>query len=132
MPLFMILIKQRASRQLYPAGHIYDEEVIMNKALIPLAALLSLAALPNAHAASGEELFKSKPCGACHSVQAKLVGPSLKDVAAKNAGVDGAAEVLAGHIKNGSSGVWGAMPMPPNPVTEEEAKTLAEWVLTLK
>lgn len=104
----------------------------MKKALIPLAALLAMASLPNAYAASGEELFKSKPCGACHSVQAKLVGPALKDVAAKNAGVDGAVEVLAGHIKNGSTGVWGAMPMPPNPVSEEEAKTLAEWVLTLK
>jgi cytochrome c len=128
----MIPSEQCASRQLHPAGQTCDEEVTMKKALIPLAALLSLAALSNAHAASGEELFKSKPCGACHSVQAKLVGPALKDVAAKNAGVDGAADVLAGHIKNGSTGVWGAMPMPPNPVTEEEAKTLAEWVLTLK
>lgn len=104
----------------------------MNKALIPLAALLAMASLPNAHAASGEELFKSKPCGACHNVQIKLVGPALKDVAAKNAGIDGASQVIAGHIKNGSSGVWGSMPMPPNPVTDEEAKLLAEWVLSLK
>ena len=104
----------------------------MKKALIPLVALVAMASLPAAHAASGEELFKSKPCGACHSVQAKLVGPALKDVAAKNAGVEGAVETLAGHIKNGSTGVWGAMPMPPNPVSDEEAKILAEWVLTLK
>ena len=38
----------------------------------------------------------------------------------------------AGHIKNGSQGVWGPIPMPPNPVTEEEAKILAEWVLSQK
>ncbi|MBD9413366.1 c-type cytochrome [Pseudomonas sp. PDM16] len=104
----------------------------MKKALIPLVAVIAMASLSSVHAASGEELFKSKPCGACHSVQAKLVGPALKDVAAKNAGVEGAAAVLAGHIKNGSTGVWGAMPMPANPVTDEEAKILAEWVLTLK
>ncbi|NLU13917.1 MAG: cytochrome C biogenesis protein CcsA, partial [Gammaproteobacteria bacterium] len=42
------------------------------------------------------------------------------------------AETLALHIKNGSSGVWGPIPMPPNPVTEEEAKILADWVLSLK
>jgi len=52
--------------------------------------------------------------------------------AANYAGRDGAADLLAGHIKNGSQGVWGPIPMPPNAVTEEEAKTLAEWVLSLK
>jgi cytochrome c551/c552 len=56
----------------------------------------------------------------------------LKDVAAKNAGVAGAADTLANHIKNGTQGNWGAMPMPANPVTDEEAKTLANWVLSLK
>ncbi|MNJ75001.1 Cytochrome c-551 precursor [compost metagenome] len=83
-------------------------------------------------AADGEALFKSKPCAACHNVAMKMVGPALKDVAAKNAGVEGAAATLAAHIKNGSSGLWGPIPMPPNAVTEEEAKTLAEWILTLK
>jgi cytochrome c len=56
----------------------------------------------------------------------------LKEVAAKYAGTEGAVELLAGHIKNGTQGNWGPMPMPQNPVTEEEAKILAEWVLSLK
>lgn len=80
---------------------------------------------------SGEELFKSMPCAACHSVETKMVGPSFKDVAEKNAGVDGAAAVLAKHIKEGSQGVWGPIPMPPNAVTDEQATILAEWILSL-
>ena len=52
--------------------------------------------------------------------------------AAKYAGTEGAAELLAGRIKNGTVGAWGQMPMPANPVTDEEAKILAEWVLSLK
>ncbi|EXF45416.1 cytochrome c-551 [Pseudomonas sp. BAY1663] len=104
----------------------------MKKVLLPLLALGGALALQPAFAQDGEALFKSKPCAACHSIDAKLVGPAFKEVAAKYAGQDGAADLLAGHIKNGSQGVWGPIPMPPNPVTEEEAKILAEWVLSQK
>src|SRR3989338_2393894 len=104
----------------------------MRKLLIPLFACAGALMLQPALATDGETLFKSKPCAACHNLDVKLVGPALKDVAAKNAGVAGAADVLASHIKNGSVGVWGPMPMPANPVTDEEAKIPAEWGLGLK
>ncbi|VVO39388.1 c-type cytochrome [Pseudomonas fluorescens] len=100
--------------------------------LIPMLALTGALMLQPALAADGPTLFKSKPCAACHSIDTKVVGPALKDVAAKNAGVPGAQETLAKHIKEGTSGNWGPMPMPANPVTDDEAKILAAWVLTLK
>ncbi|TLX56919.1 cytochrome C biogenesis protein CcsA [Stutzerimonas nosocomialis] len=104
----------------------------MKRILVSLLALGGALSLQPAIAADGEALFKGKPCVACHKVDAKLVGPALQDVAEKNAGVAGAADTLAAHIKNGSQGIWGPIPMPPNQVTEEEAKVLAEWILTLK
>lgn len=104
----------------------------MKKVLLPMLALGAAMSLQPALAADGEALFKSKPCAACHNVDMKMVGPALKDVAAKYAGTAGAADTLAQHIKNGSQGVWGPIPMPPNAVSEAEAKTLAEWVLSLK
>ncbi|WP_313088876.1 c-type cytochrome [Pseudomonas sp.] len=104
----------------------------MKKVLIPLLALGGALMIQPAMAQDGEALFKSKPCAACHSVDTKVVGPAFKDVAAKYAGQEGAADLLAGRIKNGTVGTWGQIPMPPNPVTEEEAKTLAEWVLSKK
>lgn len=107
----------------------------MKKIMIPLLALgaaLSMHSALAADTAAAEALFKSKPCAACHNLDMKMVGPALKDVAAKYAGTEGAVELLAGRIKNGNQGVWGPMPMPANPVTEEEAKILAEWVLSLK
>lgn len=79
------------------------------------------------------DLAKSSGCLNCHQVETKLVGPALKDIAAKYAGQDGAAEYLAGKIKNGSSGVWGTIPMPPNAsVSDENAKVLADFILSLK
>jgi len=104
----------------------------MKKLLIPLFAMGAAFAVQPALASDGETLFKSKPCVACHTVDNKMVGPALKEVAAKNADVEGAVETLALHIKQGSAGLWGPIPMPPNAVTEEEATILAEWVLSLK
>lgn len=77
-------------------------------------------------------MAKAKNCMACHAIDKKLVGPAYKDVAAKYAGQDVVAH-LAEKVQKGGSGVWGPVPMPPNPqVSAEEAKTLVEWVLSLK
>ncbi len=77
-------------------------------------------------------LAKDSGCMNCHNVDAKLVGPALTEIAVKYAGEEGAAEMLAGKIKNGSSGVWGQIPMPPNPaLSDADALTLAEWILAL-
>lgn len=101
----------------------------MKKILLPFIALVAVASIQTASA--DEALFKSKPCVACHTIDTKVVGPSLKEVSAKYADEEGYAATLASHIKNGSSGTWGPIPMPPNPVTDEEATQLAEWILTL-
>ena len=82
--------------------------------------------------ADAEALAKAKGCYACHEVNAKKVGPAFKDVTKKYAGQSNAVDELAKKIKNGGSGVWGSVPMPPQNVTDEEAKKLAEWVLSLK
>lgn len=79
------------------------------------------------------DLAKNSGCLNCHNVDTKLVGPSLKDIGAKYAGQDGAAEMLAEKILKGSNGVWGPIPMPPNAnVSPENAKVLADFILTLK
>lgn len=76
---------------------------------------------------------KGYTCMACHQVEVKVVGPAFKEVAAKYKGDAQAATALAGRIKAGGAGVWGSMPMPPNPtVTDEDMKTIVDWVLALQ
>jgi len=100
--------------------------------MVIAAAALGLTAQANAaDAAKAQELAKSKNCFTCHMVDKKLVGPSFKDVAAKYKGDSGAVASLSKKVINGGSGTWGAIPMPPNPVSQDEAKTLVEWILTL-
>jgi cytochrome c len=92
-------------------------------------ALASGAAL----AADAQQLLKEKACLSCHTPDKKLVGPAYKDVAAKYKSRKDAEAYLAKKIKEGSTGVWGPIPMPPNgTVANDEAKTLAKYILTIK
>lgn len=79
------------------------------------------------------DLFKKSNCMACHAVDQKRFGPSLKEVAAKYTGDSGAPVYLAKKIQAGGSGVWGQLPMPPQPqVSDADSKKLAEYVLSIK
>ncbi|UCD68278.1 MAG: c-type cytochrome [Betaproteobacteria bacterium] len=103
----------------------------MKKGIISLMAAAALGLAAQAHAADAQELAKSKNCLTCHMVDKKLVGPAFKDVAAKYKGDSGAVADLSKKVINGASGTWGPIPMPPNPVSQEEAKALVEWILAL-
>ena len=98
------------------------------KALFALIAAVAVSA----PALANQELAQKKNCLACHTVDKKVVGPAYKEVAAKHKGDKAALAKLAEKIQKGGVGVWGQVPMPPNPVTPDEAKTLATWVLSLK
>ena len=100
----------------------------MKRTLFALFATVLVAA----PALADQALAQKKNCMACHAVEKKVVGPAYKDVAKKYAGQDVVAK-LANKVKQGGSGVWGAIPMPANPqVSDAEAKQLATWVLSLK
>lgn len=74
-------------------------------------------------------LFNSKNCSACHAPNAKLVGPSIEQVAAKYKNPADLAMLSAKVIKGGS-GAWGAIPMPAQDVTDEQANALVAWMLS--
>lgn len=103
----------------------------MKKYAAAFAALgLVAAASP---ALADEALAKKHACTACHAVDKKLVGPAYKDVAAKYKGDAKAEAKLAEKVKKGGSGVWGQVPMPPNPnVPDADVAKLVKWVLAAK
>ena len=83
-------------------------------------------------AQASEDLAASSNCLACHKVDAQLVGPSYQDIAAKYKDQSDAGEVLFESIKSGSSGKWGAIPMPPNAaVSDADIQALADWILAM-
>lgn len=95
-------------------------------------AALSAAALPAqaVDAAAASALAKKGACIACHTANNKMVGPAYKDIAKKYAGDANAPAYLAKKIRSGGSGVWGAVPMPPQAsLSDAEISTLVDWVL---
>jgi cytochrome c551/c552 len=79
------------------------------------------------------ELLGKNACTACHAVDRKVVGPALKDVAAKYRSDKGAHAKLAARIRTGGSGAWGSMPMPPQPgLNEEDLRLIVKQILELK
>jgi cytochrome c len=93
-----------------------------------MAIVMLAAAAP---AAADEAMAKAKGCTACHDVKKKIVGPAYADVAKKYKGAADGQATMVGSILKGSQGKWGPIPMPPNKVTDDEAKKLAAWILTL-
>jgi len=89
------------------------------------------------NAASDEALATAKGCVACHQVtatSAPVLGPVYVNVAAKYRGDASAEDMLVDKVINdGGEGNWQTlMPaMPPNGLTQEEARTLVKWVLSL-
>jgi len=74
-------------------------------------------------------LLDKNACLACHGMWSKLVGPSLKDIAVRYKTQNDAVAVLSGKIKNGGQGVWGAIPMPAQALSLDEASQIAKWLM---
>ncbi|MDP1633583.1 MAG: c-type cytochrome [Gallionellaceae bacterium] len=100
----------------------------------PQLLILSSGLLLAGNAIADETLLRKNGCFACHTVEKKLVGPALKDIAAKYHGTAGAVDMLAKKVRAGGSGTWGTTPMAPAPasVSDADLKAAITYILTLK
>ena len=103
------------------------------KTAAAVIAVVGVLAAGVVNAQSGEDLLKKNGCTACHAIDKKLVGPPYIEVAAKYKGDAGAAAKLMEKVKKGGTGVWGQIPMPPNPqVSDADLKAMITYILALK
>lgn len=78
------------------------------------------------------DIARRSGCMACHAIERRIVGPSLRDVAARYHAQPGAEARLAAKVRQGGSGEWGSVPMPPHPaLAEADARSLVRWILGL-
>jgi S-disulfanyl-L-cysteine oxidoreductase SoxD len=69
-------------------------------------------------------------CLGCHGIKNKVIGPGFNEIAAKYKGDKAAAELLVQKVKEGTSGTWGDVAMPPQTtVSDDHAKKLVNWIL---
>jgi S-disulfanyl-L-cysteine oxidoreductase SoxD len=72
-----------------------------------------------------QALTQKNNCVACHAIDRRIVGPSWSEIAQRH---EGKADYLAGKIRSGGMGTWGAVPMPPQTLSDAEARTIAGWL----
>ena len=99
----------------------------MKSFLIAAAAVASMAFAGAAQA--NEALAKDKGCLGCHAVDAKKMGPALKEVSAKYKGKADAEATIAGMLKSGKAPSGKSHPVAK--ASDDEVKALAKWVLSL-
>lgn len=110
----------------------------MKKISFAAALVVALGMSANVSAAidakAATAIMAKAACNACHLPDKKLVGPAYKDVSAKYKPNAKAVDVLMQKVRTGGAGVWGPIPMPPNPkekISDEDLKSLIGWILTL-
>jgi cytochrome c len=102
----------------------------MHRSILFILAAAGILAAPSAQA--DEALLKKHNCIACHAIDKKVIGPTYKDVAKKYKGQKDAVANLAAKVKKGGQGVWGQVPMPPNPaVPDADNRKMVEYILKL-
>ncbi|MGB7300147.1 MAG: c-type cytochrome, partial [Burkholderiaceae bacterium] len=86
---------------------------------------------PNADA-QAKAMAQKFNCLACHGIDTKLVGPSFVEIARRYAKQNGAEALLVGRVRQGASGTWGPVPMPPNAaVNDADGKAMVSWILRM-
>jgi cytochrome c len=91
------------------------------KAIRFVVAMGCALAAGSVFAQSGADVVKSKGCLNCHAVDAKKVGPSFKDIAAKK----GDAAALVAKLKDGKG-------HPKVAASDAELKAAVGYVLSTK
>jgi len=75
-------------------------------------------------------IARKNACMGCHAVDRKLVGPSFQQIAGKYKGDAQAQTRLETKVRDGGSGVWGALPMPSHrSMSGADIKTVVGWIL---
>ncbi|HEV3424669.1 MAG TPA: c-type cytochrome [Paraburkholderia sp.] len=104
------------------------------RGVLAVSAVLALSGLVSTAQADdvprGQTIARANACMGCHAVDRKLVGPSFQQIAARYKGDAQAPVKLASKVKDGGSGVWGAIPMPAHPAMNDvDIRTVVGWVL---
>jgi len=78
----------------------------------------------------GKKLFEKYSCNSCHSINSRLVGPSLKEIAERYGSSDKAIKKVAKLIIKPNPANWpGFAYMPPFNIPIEEAEEIAKYIL---
>jgi cytochrome c len=112
----------------------YDEiprnEVFLEVTWLPGASAQEARALSERPDPPGLASMKRSSCFNCHAVNTRVLGPPFSEIAERYRADAATVDLLARRVRDGSSGVWGEMPMLPHPdLASDELSQMVRWVL---
>ena len=103
---------------------------VAKRITISAAFLMSLTVTPLL--AQPPDAVNKGACMTCHALDKKVVGPAFQAIAQKYKSDSEGKTKIEDSIRKGSSGKWGAVPMPPNSaLKDDDVKVLITWILSL-
>ena len=113
-------------------GEIMPSEVLLDVEYLPGTPGDGLEPVRSAARADepGLAILRKSACLNCHADKTSLVGPSFSAIADKYGDSEETIARLGRHIRNGSSGSWGSLPMPPHPnLSPQQTQDVARYIV---
>ncbi|MBK8052424.1 MAG: hypothetical protein IPK35_03880 [Saprospiraceae bacterium] len=112
-----------------------DKDIILKNVMVSKeinAPWNKLGHVESSNGSFGENLMAISDCQSCHKKDTTSIGPSYIAIAERYAEDKNAVAYLSEKIRLGGSGKWGEVAMAAHPtISEEDAKMITEWILSL-
>lgn len=80
--------------------------------------------------APGLAAIRTSNCFNCHGFDTKVIGPTFTDINKRYKPTPPNMALLAKRIREGSTGVWGNVPMPTHPeLTNAQIQNMVKWIM---
>jgi cytochrome c len=89
-----------------------------------------LGVLSVSPAMANPQIAKANKCFECHSIDKRIIGPTIREISDKYKDQAGAESRLADKVRKGSVGVWGTTPMQAYPdMPQKDIEAVVRWML---
>jgi cytochrome c len=111
-------------------GELEAHEVLLEVAFLPAGDRDEALPSSDGDEPVGLALMRKSTCFTCHADKTSLVGPSFAAIAGAYPHDANTADRLGRHVRDGSSGTWGTLPMPPHShFSPMEATSIVQYIL---
>lgn len=125
-------ISNTSSTRLFYSG---EDLTMKNSRLVTEVAPVEMPEKPliNTSGNVGKFWIEKSGCPTCHYEDEKMIGPSYQEIADRYPQGDSTIEMLIGHVREGTKGNWGEVPMIPHPnLSRTDIARMVKYIMSLK
>lgn len=121
-----------SSTRLFYSG---EDLTMKNSRLVTAVAPVEMPEKPSINTSGnvGKFWIEKSGCPTCHYEDEKMIGPSYQEIANRYPRGDSTIEMLIRHVREGTKGNWGEVPMIPHPnLSRTDIAPMVKYIMSLK